>query len=170
MAALDSDTYEIVSVAAVVENSASSQSYLFIINQAANIPDVIQHESLLHTDQARYHNVIIDNLSKFFHDSIGNQGKQSVEVDGFEIPLLHDGSKCFLKIRKPTNIDWEQLPILKLTSPISWKEDQYHARRMKQRKHLSAIKLQEWSKRLGHLNLDITKRTLDAPTQMISTA
>ncbi len=168
VAAFNSQTYDIVSAATVVENSTSSQSYMIVINQVAYIPDANQHESLLHTDQARYHNVIVNDLGKYFRDSIGTPGKQSIKVDGFEIPLLHDGSKYFLKIRKPTSLDWKQLPIVELTSPVPWKENQKYARRMRESKHLSPTEIQEWNERLRHLSLDNTKRTLEVTTQLIS--
>lgn len=168
MAMVNSSTYEIVSAAAVVESPVSSQKYLIIINQAAYIPDSKQFESLLHTDQARYHNVVINDSSKFFRDSIGNPGKQSIEADGFEIPLQHDGSKYFLKIRRPTALDWEQLPVIELTSPTPWNENRHYNRRVKEKKTISPELLQEWSERLGHLNLEATQHTLHATTQMIS--
>jgi hypothetical protein len=53
MASLEGKTYDIVTVAAVVECPASTQQLIVIINQAAYIPDNDQYESLLHTDQAR---------------------------------------------------------------------------------------------------------------------
>lgn len=59
MAAVGSATYKIVCAAAVVGSLTLSQSYIIIINQAARIPDSNHYESLLRTDQMRYHNVVV---------------------------------------------------------------------------------------------------------------
>ncbi len=167
MASLDSKVYEIVTAATVVQSPQSTQEYIVIINQAAYVPDQNQFESLLHTDQARYHNVIINDLSKFLRDGNGNIGKQSIEADGFEIPLQHDGSKYFLSIRPPKSSDWNDLPIIELTSPIPWEYQERQIRRTRKNREIPLQEIQEWSERLGHLNTNATKRTLDATTQMI---
>lgn len=108
-------TYDIMTAAAVVESPITMQQYIIIINKAASIP------FLLPTDQARYHNVIMNGLNKFYRDSNGN-------LDGFKIPIQHDGSKHFLNIKKPTKVDREVLPIIELTSPILWGTLQTHRR------------------------------------------
>lgn len=128
---MGSITYVIVSTATIAENPITMQQYIIIINQAAYVPGENQFESLLHTDQARYHNVIINNLRKFFKDSNGNMGKQSIEVDGFEVPVMHGGSKYFLTIRKPTKADWNELPIIELTSPLPWGKTENNERLLK---------------------------------------
>ncbi len=168
MAEMQSITYDIVTDATVIESPLSTQSCLVIVNQAAYIPSDQQYESLLHCDQARYHNVIVNDLSKYFQDSKGRQGKQSIEVDGFEIPLCHGGLKYFSNIRIPTKSDWDQLPIVELTSPIPWQEHNVQVRQMRENKSISILILQEWSERLGHLNLKATENTLKATTQLIS--
>lgn len=143
MAEMESMTYDIVTGATVIESPLSTQSYLVIINQAAYIPNEQQYESLLHCDQARYHNVIVNDLSKYFQDSKGSN------------------------IRMPTPSDWDQLPIIELTSPIPWQEHNAQVQRMRE-KPISPLILQEWSERLGHLNLKATENTLKATTQLIS--
>jgi hypothetical protein len=105
----------------------------------------------------------------FFRDGHGKAGKQSVEADGFEIPLQHDGSKYFLTIRPPTSPNWEILPIIELSSPIPWDHQDCHIRRMRESKDLSPQLIKEWSERLGHLNTNVTKQTLKATTQLINT-
>ncbi len=105
MASLNGCEHDVVTAATVITSEISTQQYIAIINQAAYIPDIQQYESLLHTDQARYHNVVINDLSRFFKDGYGNSGRQSIEVNGFDIPLQHDGSKYFLSIRIPTDSD-----------------------------------------------------------------
>ena len=107
-------------------------------------------------------------MSKFFRDGSGKQGKQSIEVDGFEIPLRHDGLKYFMNIREPIKSDWDQLPIIELTPPIPWRGINVSIRRMRKNKNISPTSLQEWSERLGHLNLKATENTLRATTQLIS--
>jgi hypothetical protein len=114
------NTFDIVTAAAVVIDPNTSRNIIIIINQAAYIPDLEQNESLLHTEQARHHNVRINDLARCFHDSEGKPGRQSIEVDGFVIPLRYDGLKCFLHIREPNENDWEHCHIVELTSPESW--------------------------------------------------
>jgi hypothetical protein len=57
LARASANTFDIVTAAAVIEDPTTSRSIIIIINQAAHIPDLEQHESLLHSDQARHHNV-----------------------------------------------------------------------------------------------------------------
>jgi hypothetical protein len=159
MAALDGCNYDIVTTATIAQNPVSTQEYILVINQAAYVPDLHQHECLLHTDQARHHNIIINDLGKFFRDGFGNPGKQSIEVDGFQIPLQHDGSKYFLTIWTPTMSDWDELPIVELTSPIPWCNTIGQIWRMRENREVPLEIIQEWSERLGHLNTHATKHT-----------
>jgi hypothetical protein len=49
------------------------------------------------------YNGIINNLIKL-RDSNRSQGKQSIGIDGFEIPLHHDGLKYFTIIRTQVSL------------------------------------------------------------------
>jgi len=95
---MEGTQYPIICAAAVVEDQMSDQPIIIVVNQAAYNEDLMQHESLLHTDQARFHGVKINDLASCFKDGHGNVGRQSVETEGRTIPLLHDGSKYYLKI------------------------------------------------------------------------
>lgn len=128
MASLDGNIYDVVCATAVIQSPASEQAHIIIINQAAYLPDNKQFESLLHADQARHHNVVVNDLGKFFRDGNGKPGKQSIEVDGYELPLQHDGSKYFFSIRTPTTADWNNLPIIELTSPTPWDQQRCQIR------------------------------------------
>jgi hypothetical protein len=77
-----SNTFVIISAAAVVEDPTTSKNIIIIINQAVYFPDLEQHESLLHTDQARAHYVHINDLAKCFHDPKERPGHQDIEVEG----------------------------------------------------------------------------------------
>jgi hypothetical protein len=98
LAKAQTNTFNIVTTAAVVIDPNMSRNIIIIINQVAHIPDLEQNESLLHTEKARHHNMKVNDLAKCFHDSEGKPGCQSIEVDRFTIPLRHDGLKCFLHI------------------------------------------------------------------------
>ena len=100
---MEGEKYPVVCMAAVVEDNTTSKQIIIIVNQAAYNKDARQHESLLHTEQARMHNVKINDLASCFWDGFRNQGKQCIETEGQLIPLLHDGSKYFLRIREPTD-------------------------------------------------------------------
>ena len=61
----------------------------------------------------------INDLASCFKDGhAGHIGKQSMETEGRAIPLLCDGSKCYLKICEPTDKEVDLYPIIELTSPL----------------------------------------------------
>ena len=95
---MEESQYTILCAAAVIEDQTSDQPIIIVINQAAYNENLMQHESLLHTDQARFHGVKINDLAPCFMDGHGIVGRQSVETEGRTIPLLHVGSKYYLKI------------------------------------------------------------------------
>ena len=117
---MEGGSYPIVSAATVVEDATTSQLVILIVNQAAYNEDVKQHESLLHTDQARFHGVRVNDIASCFYDGNGNLGKQSIETENISIPLLHDGTKYYVKIREPTEVELETYPAYELTSPQPW--------------------------------------------------
>jgi len=77
----------IVTAATIITDQRTLIPTIVIINQAAYIPDMNQCEPLLHTDQARPYNVIINDLACCYFESYGNPGKQSIEVDGHVFPF-----------------------------------------------------------------------------------
>jgi hypothetical protein len=162
-----SNTFDIVSAVAVIEDPTSSRNIIVIINQAIHIPDLEQHESLLNTDQARNHSVLVNNLAKCFHDREGKAGLQNIEVDGCVIPLKHDGRKYFISIREPRKEDWDICQIVELTSPESWNHINT-IRRSKRTIAYSDKEVKEWSYRLGRLNGETTKYTLAATKQLVN--
>jgi hypothetical protein len=112
--------YPLVCAAAVVEDPTSSEPLIILLNQAAYNDDPKQHELLLHVDQACFHGIRVNDLASCFLDGYGNEGKQSIETEGRVVPLLHDGSKYFVRIWEPTDEELEQLPTYELTSPMPW--------------------------------------------------
>jgi hypothetical protein len=161
-----SNTFEIVSATAVIEDKTTSRQVIIIINQAIYVPDLEQHESLLHTDQARNHNVYVNDIATCFCDREGNPGRQNIEAEGCIIPLKHDGRKYFVNIREPKQEDWETCQIIELTSPESWNQT-VTTRRRRRIDNLTEDEVKEWSYRLGRLNLETTKYTLAATTQLV---
>jgi len=63
---MEGEKYPVVCMAAVVEDNMTSQQIIIIVNQAAYNKDARQHESLLQTEQARMHNVKINDLASCF--------------------------------------------------------------------------------------------------------
>ncbi len=159
-------TLDIVTAAAVIVDPSTTRNIIIIINQAAYVPELAQHESLLHTDQARHHNVYVNDLARCFHDVEGKPGLQNITADGTIIPLRHDGSKYFLSIREPTEEDWNICQVIELTSPEPW-QTLGTVRRTRKEKQISEDEIQQWSQRLGRLNLETTRHTLLATTQLV---
>jgi hypothetical protein len=162
-----SNTFDIISAAAVVEDPTTSKNIIIIINQVVHIPDLEQHESLLHTDQARAHKFNINDLTKCFHDPEGRPGHQDIEVEGCIVPLKHDGRKYFINIRAPKKEDWEICQIIKLTSLESWNHT-ITTQRNKHAKDYTENEIKEWSFRMGRLNMETTKYTLEAMMQIVN--
>jgi hypothetical protein len=146
MADVEEHRFEIVSAATVLSDPRLNRDLIIILNQAAYMPGDHLYESLLHTDQARNHHLIINDIAKCYFDRYGNAGQQSLEVDGITIPLRHDG----INIREPTPHYWEICQVIEFTSPISWSKHN----RIRRTKNIIEYKddvIKEWSKRLGIL-------------------
>ena len=171
MAGMTGNKYPIVCAVAVVEDETTFLPKMIIINQAAYNPDIDQHESLLHTEQARLHGVKVNDLASFLTDGYGNNGKQCLEMEGITIPLRYDGSKYFLRVREPTEKELEELPAFEITSPIPWqpREQLKTMRRTKKGESWSAEELKDWSQRMGSIPEDVVKKTLEATTQFVNT-
>jgi hypothetical protein len=166
LSSLPSNTFDIVSAAAVIIDPSSSTEVIIIINQAIYIPDLNQHESLLHSDQAHHHNVCINDLPTCYYNYNGRPGQQNIEVEGRTIPLRHDGRKYFLKIREPQKEDWDKCQVIELTSPEAWNYE-IKMRRSKRTEGYTDEEIKQWSHRLGRLNLEATKYTLAGTMQLI---
>ncbi len=87
-------------------------------------------------------------------------------MDGCNIPLKHDGMKCYLNVHEPTKEDWDICQVVELTSPESWQHE-LTVRRSKKTREFSDDEIKNWSIRLGRLNLGNTKHTLAATTQLV---
>jgi len=166
MAEVEERHFEIVSTATVILDRKSKWDIIIIIKQAAYMPGTHQFESLLHTDQARNHHLVINDIATCYLDWYGNAGEQSIEVEGISIALRYDGIKYYLNIREPTPQDWETCQVIEFTSPISWSRHT-RFRRAKSIVTYNENTIKEWSKCLGNLNHEATKYTLKATTQLI---
>ena len=95
-----------------------------------------------------------------------------METEGRAIPLLHDGSKYYLKIHKPTDKELDMYPIIELTSPLPWDmQSQLASLRRSKRKlnEYSKEEIKDWSERLGQIPAFIAKKTLESTTQFVDT-
>ena len=168
---MESEKHTIVCVVAVVEDNMTNQHIIIIVNQATYNKDVRQHESLLQTEQARIHIVKINNLASCIQDGFGNQGKQCIETEGWWIPLLHDGSKYFLRIQEPTDVKSEIYPAYKLTSPLPWNPQEvlmslWHKKQ--KANEFSDDELMNWSEQPDGIPKFLVKKTLAATTQFVN--
>jgi pyruvate/2-oxoglutarate/acetoin dehydrogenase E1 component len=94
-----------------------------------------------------------------FKDGHEYVGRQSVETEGRTVPLLHDGSKYYLKIQEPTEKKMNLYPIIELTSPVPWDmQTQLSSLRRSKRKldEFSNEKIKIWNERLGQIPTFIT--------------
>jgi hypothetical protein len=163
---MEAQTFYIVTAATVITDTRLATPIIILVNQAAYIQNDDQFESLLHCDQARNHNVIVNDLACCYLDSDGHPGRQSIEADGHKIPLRHDGLKYFLTIREPMTFDWNQCHVIELTSPLPWSIAR-STRRTSFHHNISDQDILEWSNRLGHLSRETTLYTLQATTQLV---
>ena len=92
-----------------------------------------------------------------------------MESEGRAIPLLHDGSKYYLKIHEPTDKELDMYPIIELTCPLLWdSQSQLASLRRSKRKLNDYAKedIEEWSERLSQIPAFIAK-TLESTTQFV---
>jgi len=167
---MEGKRYPIVSAATFVEDATTNQPVIVIVNQAAYNEDAKQHESLLHTDQARFHGARVNDIATCFYDGNGNLGRQSIETENISIPLLHDGSKYYVKIREPTEEELETYPAYELTSPQPWDLSKVLASLRRNKRKLDDFtdaELNDWGERLGGIPKFIVKKTLAASTQFV---
>ncbi len=144
------------------------RKFIIIVNQALLDRDARQTESLLQPHQCRAFGTAVDDCSTFHPDVHGGKGTQQIKVDGTSIPLHFDGFKTYLSISLPTKEDFEVLPHLELTSPMSYNPQD--PRRYTRRVFKAVdVTFEEWRARLGYPTLAVTKKTIAATTQMVKT-
>ena len=144
--------------------------FLIVLNQACYYADQEQDESLLLPFQAMQHGIEIDLTPFGRKQTNGDLGTQKMVIDSVEIPLRFDGRKMFLNIRKPSEIELEELEVFELTSPTTFEpqEKEFSQRRdnKKKVKLPGGISMTDWRKRLAMVPEDIVRKTLDATTQL----
>ena len=96
---------------------------IFKLNQALLNTEPGLKESLLQPYEARANGVIIDDVPTRYTGNDSTGGTQRIVVNGDEIPLFFDGWKCYLNIRKPTQVEIRTLPVYEITSRLPYKPD-----------------------------------------------
>lgn len=167
IAGMRGGNFPIVSAAAIAIDPTTSQEFIIIIHQAAYNPDLAQNESLLHTDQARFHGVKVNDLANCYVDGYGNPGLQNIQVEQHTIPLCHDGVKSFIRVREPTPEEWRSHVLLELTSPEPWGVATVYNRRTLRDASWTPAKLKEWRRRLGNIPEAVVVKTLENSTQLV---
>ena len=83
----------------VAYDTIDGQTYILDINQALDLTETMEN-SLLCTNQARAHGVVIEDVPKFFD----NNSSHSISFpdDSVELPLLLHGPVSYLPVRYPT--------------------------------------------------------------------
>ena len=83
----------------VAYDTIDGQTYILDINQALDFTETMEN-SLLCTNQARVHGVVIEDVPKFFD----NNSCHSISFpdDGVELPLLLHEPVSYLPVRYPT--------------------------------------------------------------------
>ena len=131
--------------------------YLFLSNQACYYEHSEQKKSLIHPYQAMYHGVKFCLTPKSRLTQEGEVGKQMMTVDEQKIPLLYDGRKLFLKIRKPSKDEMKTLETFEITSPAPYDPERENdtenmPRRDSKRRYKDypgGLSIEEWRKRLA---------------------
>ena len=154
------------------------ESFLMIIHHACYHDDVEQDESLILPYQAMEHGVKFD-LTPRERLGVNNEtGTQRMIIDEREIPLIFDGRKAYLNIRRPSVTDLEELETMELTSPIGFNPEEDNPRQVEiRRKHYlkkfkkypGGLSMEEWRNRLALAPDDVIRKTFQATTQMAPT-
>ena len=166
----------IVSAATYVKLE-NEESFIMVVHQACYNSDVEQHESLCLPYQAEQHGVTFDLTPRHRTNARGENGKQIMKIGDRMIPLEFDGLKMFINIRRPTNKEMDELPILELTADVPFQPDSADdhdnivTNRRKEIKKIEYdspgnIPLAEWRKRLAFAPEDVVRKTFLATTQL----
>ena len=163
-----STALEVVDGATLVTFQDGSKVIL-IVNQALLDTHPGQTEALLQPHQARAHGCLVDECSKFHLNHDKKPGTQCVQTDKHTLPLYFDGLKTYFSISKPTDEQMIEYECVELTSPLPYEP----RKRVYTRRRRTTVpcdkQLQEWRSRLGYPTHQVTRKTLDATTQMVQT-
>ena len=159
----------------IVPEDPNEEPILLIVHQACYHANPGQVESLCLPYQAEQHGVRFDLTPKHRLNGRGENGLQKMTIEEKDIPLLFDGRKMFVRIRKPTKIEIESLPSYELTAPdvfvpdTTSDHDNITSRRKNMRKpykiYPGGYSLAEWRKRLALAPEDVVRKTFAATTQ-----
>ena len=102
----------------------------------------------------------------------GITGKQSMTIEDREIPLIFDGRKTFLNIRRPSSDKMNHLEVLEMTSPLPFEPENSESRnrrdfKRKYNQFPGGLTLQQWQNRLGIVPEDVVRKNFDAITQLV---
>ena len=154
----------------VVQNEG--ESFILIVNQACYYGDNDQTESLCLPYQAEQHGVRFDLTPAHRLNANGVNGSQKIIIEEKEIPLIFDGLKMYIKIRRPTNEELQSLPSYELTSPSRFVPDSGNDHEnvlTQRRKHVQKLPgnlpMEVWKKRLAYAPEDVIRKTFEATTQ-----
>ena len=154
----------------------NEEPFLLVVHQATYYDNPEQNESLCLPFQAKQHGVKFSLAPSHRECARGNLGTQNIIIEDKEIPLLYDGRKMYLNIRKPSKNELYELESFELTSPevfIPDSGEEHHniAQRRNQvkkkyKKYPGGLTMLEWRKRLAYAPEDVVRKTFEATTQM----
>ena len=148
----------------------NEEPILLLIHQACYIKDRGQTESLVLPYQAMEHGVTFDLTPIGYRNASSDLGKQCMTIEDKEFPLIFDGRKTFLNIRRPSEHELEILQIFELTSPDPFQPNERNevsvARviKTKNKELPGGLSIEEWQSRLALAPRDIVERTMNATT------
>ena len=152
------------------------EPFLLIMHHACYYDDDEQDESLVLPFQAMCHGIKFDLTPKDRLKENGEPGTQKMVVQDREIPLTFYGRKMFIKIRRPTPDEMEDLEFYELTSPIGFQpenntnHEDITTRRKRTDKpykqYPGGLTMIEWRKRLAMAPDEVIRKTFKATTQM----
>jgi len=99
--------------AAFVAEDTNGDTYIIRLNQCLDFRSSME-DSILCTNQARYHGIIVNDVPKQF-DSRSSHSIVAPSSDNLEFPLQMHGPVSFLAVRYTTDWDMDHLPHVHIT-------------------------------------------------------
>ena len=152
------------------------QPFLLIINQACFYNEHSQDESRCLPFQAEEHGVTFDLAPYDRINTNGEQDTQQMIIENKTIPLIFDGRKLYINIKRPSKSDFKLLQSYELTSPEPFAlqgnlnegkpiiaQRKIHSKTVDE--YPGGVSVDVWQKRLGMAPIEVIKKTFKATTQ-----
>lgn len=160
----------IVSAATCVRMK-NEDPFILIVHQACYHGDKAQTESLCLPYQAEQHGVTFSLTPNIREDSMGNLGRQNIQIEDKNIPLEFDGRKMYIPIQRPTDEELHSLDCYELTSPDQFNPEEANSVRRRSQTKITPdipgnLSLERWRRCLALAPEDVVRKTFQATTQL----